>query len=93
MVAATHTTFATHILRLVISLVHSLVTMVVLLSAVRAWSGLQSFSWYVLPVSVAAGFAPMIRWYGSDAFPIGVVYCPAVFLLLRYLGEMISPGF
>ena len=36
MMAATHTTFATHVVRLVIALVLSLVTLVVMLFAVRA---------------------------------------------------------
>ena len=58
MMAARHATFATHVVRLVISLVLSIVTLVVMLLAVRASSALQSFSWYVLPLSVAAGFAP-----------------------------------
>jgi hypothetical protein len=93
MIPATHTTLANHVVRLVISLALSLVTLVVLLLALRASSALQSFSWYVLPLSVAAGFAPMIRWYGRDAFPIGVVYCPAVFFFLRYLGEVIGRRF
>jgi len=64
MMAATHTAFATHVVRLVIALVLSLFTLVVMLFAVRASSALQSFAWYVLPLSVAAGFAPIIRWYG-----------------------------
>ena len=93
MMAATHTTFPTHVVRLVIALVLSLVTLVVMLFAVRASSLLQNVAWYVLPLSVAAGFAPIIRWYGSDAFPIGVIYCPAVFFLLRYLGEVIGREF
>jgi len=90
MVAATQTTFATHAVRLFISLALSLVCVVVLLAAVRASSTLQSFSWYVLPLGVAVGFAPMIRWYGRDAFPIGVLYCPALFFLLRYLAQVIA---
>lgn len=93
MIAATHTTFVTHVVRLVISIALALVTLVVSLLGLRASSVLQSFSWFVLPMSVAAGFAPMIRWYGRDAFPIGVVYCPAVFFLLRYLGEVIGRRF
>jgi FtsH-binding integral membrane protein len=93
MMAATPTTFRTHFVRLVIALVISLVTLVVMLFAVRASSALQTFVWYVLPLSVAAGFAPIIRWYGRDAFPIGVIYCPAVFFLLRYLGEVIGRRF
>ena len=93
MMAATHTTLATHIVRLVIALVLSLVTLVVMLVAVRASSSLQSFVWYVLPLSVAAGFALIIRWYGRDAFPIGVIYCPAVFFLFRYLAEVIGREF
>jgi hypothetical protein len=44
-------------------------------------------------LSVAAGLVPIIRWYGRDAFPIGVIYCPAVFFLLRYLGEVIGREF
>ena len=93
MMAATHATFATHVVRLVIALVLSLVTLVVMLFAVRASTLLQSVAWYVLPLSVAAGLAPIIRWYGRDAFPIGVIYCPAVFFLLRYLGEVIGREF
>ena len=93
MMAATHTTFAVHVVRLGIALVISLVTLLVMLFAVRASSLLQNFAWYVLPLSVAAGFAPIVRWYGRDAFPIGVIYCPAVFFLLRYLGEAIGREF
>jgi hypothetical protein len=63
------------------------------LLAVRAPSALEGFSWYVLPLSVAVGFAPIIRWYGRDAFPIGVLYCPAVFFLLRYLAQVITSGY
>lgn len=92
MIAATHTAFATHVIRLVISLVLSVVTLVVALLAVRASAALQGFSWYVLPLSVAVGFAPIIRWYGRDAFPIGVLYCPAVFFLLRYLAQVLTLG-
>jgi hypothetical protein len=92
MMTATHTAFATHVTRLVISLVLSIVTLVVTLLAVGASSALQAFSWYVLPLSVAVGFAPMIRWYGRDAFPIGVLYCPAVFFLLRYLAQVMTLG-
>ena len=90
MMAATHPTLTTHVVRLVIALLLSLVTLVVLLFAVRAASSLQGFAWFVLPMSVAVGFIPIIRWYGRDAFPIGVIYCPAVFFLLRYLGEVIG---
>jgi hypothetical protein len=93
MMTATHTAFATHAARLVIALVLSIVTLVATLLAVRTSSALQGFSWYVLPLSVAAGLAPIIRWYGRDAFPIGVVYCPAVFFLLRYLAQVMTVGF
>ena len=93
MIAASHRPYATHLVRLVVSLALSLVSLVAMLAGVRASSALQNFSWYVLPLSVAVGFAPMIRWYGRDAFPIGVAYCPVVFLLLRYLGEVISQSY
>lgn len=87
---ATRTPVTTHVVRLLVSLLLSIVTLVVLISSVRAWPTLQGFAWFVLPISVAAGFAPMLRWYGKDAYPIGLVYCPTVFFLLRYLAQFAS---
>lgn len=88
MMAATRTAFATHIIRLLISLVLAAGTLVVAIVSVRAWSTLHGFALWGLPLSVAVGFAPMIRWYGRDAYPIGLVYCPVVFFLLRYLAQI-----
>ncbi len=89
MMPDTQTALATHIARLLISLVISVVTLVVVIVSVRASSTLQGFALFGLPLSVAVGFAPIIRWYGRDAYPIGLVYCPVVFFLLRYLGQFV----
>lgn len=88
MMAATRTAVTTHVVRLLVSLLLSVVTLVVLIALVRASSTLQAFVWFVVPLSVVVGFAPMIRWYGRDAYPIGLVYCPVIFFLLRYLVQI-----
>jgi hypothetical protein len=93
MMATTQTPVTTHVVRLLVSLLLSVVTLIVLIFSVRAWSTLQGFVWFVLPISVAVGFLPLMRWYGRDAYPIGLVYCPAMFFLLRYLGQLVNPAF
>lgn len=90
MMAERQAAVTTHVVRLLVSLLLSVVTLVVLIFSVRAWSTLQGFVWFVLPISVVVGFTPVIRWYGRDAYPIGLVYCPAVFFLLRYLGQFVN---
>ena len=91
MTPAARTAFTTHVVRLLISLVLSFATLVVLMVSLRTWSALRDFTLWALPLSVAVGFAPMMRWYGRDAYPIGLVYCPTVFFLLRYLSPFVRP--
>lgn len=58
---------------------------------VRTTSALDKVVWFIIPISVGIGFVPMWRWYPRDAYPIGLVFCPAVFFLLWYLGARCSP--
>lgn len=86
--AATQAALTTHVVRFLISLVLAVMTLVALIASIRTWYALQGFALWALPLSVAVGFAPIIGWYRRDAYPIGIVYCPAVFFLLRYLAQM-----
>lgn len=43
--------------------------------------------WFIWPLAIGAGYIPLWRWYSRDAYPIGLVFCPAMFFLLRYVYE------
>lgn len=93
MTAATQTALTTHVVRFLTALVLSVVTLIALIVSMRTWSALQSYTLWVLPLSIAVGFAPIIRWYRRDAYPIGLAYCPAMFFFLRYLAQLVVKTF
>ena len=66
-------------------------SLLVLLLLLRTFAFLQTFNWYLGPLSVAIGFVPIFLWYRRDAYPLGLLFCPAAYFLLRYLATLVSP--
>jgi hypothetical protein len=64
--------------------------MIVLL---KASAFVRQFTLFALPVAVIVGLLPLIRWYGRDAYPIGLGYCLIMFFVLRFVGELVQPFF
>ena len=87
MPADSNTTPLTHIARLALAVLISVATLVVLTTVDQTVLRNQPLTWFVSPLAIAAGYVPLWRWYPRDAYPIGLVFCPAMFFLLRYLYE------
>jgi hypothetical protein len=71
----------------------AIAALLLILTLLRFVPVTTQFSWYGLPIAIAAGYVPLWRWYSRDAYPIGLVFCPSMFFLLRAVAEWISPWF
>ena len=80
-----------HIGRIAIAICASLVCLIVLMALLRVSYLFRQITLFVLPISVGVGVLPLIRWYGRDAYPIGLGYCLVMFFVLRFIGEQMRP--
>ena len=71
----------------------SIVALLGIMTLLRFVSFTTQFSWYGAPIAIAAGYVALWRWYPRDAFPIGLVFCPVMFFILRKVAEWASPWF
>lgn len=93
MTPASHSRYATHVMRAVAAIMISIVALLAIMTVLRFVPNTNQFSWYGGPIAIAAGYIPLWRWYPRDAFPIGLVFCPAMFFVLRRVSEWASPWF
>jgi hypothetical protein len=87
MPADSKTTILTHLARFALAVSISIAALVMLMALNRTVLRNQPLTWFISPLAIAAGYVPLWRWYPRDAYPIGLVFCPAMFFLLRYLYE------
>ena len=81
----------THVARMITAAIVSVAVLVASVWGIRTWPSLQWFNLLVVPASIAAGLAPIARWYRRDAFPIGILFVVVMFFLLRWVYERTSP--
>lgn len=81
---------AVHVLRSAVAIAISAASLTILVWLFSGRPRLQSFSWSVIPVCIALGYLPLWRWYPRDAYPIGLVFVPTMFLFLRYFAEKLE---
>jgi hypothetical protein len=91
MARAARPTVAIHVIRAVAAIAISIVALLGIIVLLRFVPFTTQFSWYGWPIAIAAGYVPLWRWYPRDAYPIGLVFCPAMFFLLRYIYEWVGP--
>lgn len=85
--AVTARGFLIHIARVTLAVLISTVVCAVLVTLDRTVLTGQPLLWFIWPLAIGAGYVSLWRWYPRDAYPIGLVFCPAMFFLLRYLYE------
>jgi hypothetical protein len=81
---------AVHVLRSAVAVAISAISLAILVWLFSGRPRLQFFSWGVIPVCIVLGYLPLWRWYPREAYPIGVVFVPTMFLLLRYLAARLE---
>ena len=79
--------FLIHAARVALAVLTSMAALAVLVTLDRTVLSSQPLVWFIWPIAIGAGYIPLWRWYPRDAYPIGLVFCPAMFFLLRYLYE------
>lgn len=86
-------TLAIHVTRIAVATAICILALLAVMVMLRFVSGADRFAWYGLPLSIAAGYAALWRWYPRDAYPIGLAFCPAMFFFLRVVYEWARPWF
>ena len=81
---------AVHVLHAVVAIAISAASLAIFVWLFSGRPRLQFVSWAVIPVCIVPGYLPLWRWYPRNAYPIGVVFVPTMFLLLRYLAEQLE---
>lgn len=76
-----------HTARVALAVAISTATLALLVTLDRTLLRAQPLMWFISPLAIAAGYVPLWRWYPHNAYPIGLVFCPAMFFVLRYLYE------
>ena len=84
---------AIHMLRAAAAIAISIVTLLGIMTLLRFVSSARGFSWYGAPIAIAAGYIPLWRWYPREAYPIGLLFCPLMFFILREFAEWVHPWF
>lgn len=85
--------FAIHVMRAGAAIAISIVALLGIMALLRFVPGTNRFTWFYPPIAIAAGYLPLWRWYARDAYPIGLVFCPVMFFMLREVAEWIYPWF
>jgi hypothetical protein len=80
---------AMHIMRILLAGAVSMLASAAMIWAIRTWSFFDSMTLLVIPIATLLGLLPIIHWYRRDAYPIGLVYCLAMFFLLRWFHQLI----
>jgi hypothetical protein len=83
----------THAIRAAAAIVISIVALLGVMTILRFAPVMERFSWYGVALAIAAGYVPLWRWYRRDAYPIGLVFCPLMFFILRQVYAWASPWF
>ena len=82
-----------HVMRAVAAIAISIVSLLGLLTLLRLAPVTNRYLWFAPAIAIAAGYVPLWRWYPRDAYPIGLVFCPVMFFVLRKVAEWVSPWF
>jgi hypothetical protein len=93
MTSAFRSSFVVHVMRAAAAIAISIVALLGVMAVLRFAPVTTQFSWYGVPIAIAAGYVPLWRWYRRDAYPIGLVFCPLMFFILRGISEWASPWF
>lgn len=80
---------ALHLMRVAAAITISIVVMLGVMALLRFVAASRWLTWYGAPIAIAAGYVPLWRWYPRDAYPIGLVFCPAMFFVLSQLAEWV----
>jgi hypothetical protein len=91
MTMASRSSVAVHVMRVFAAVMISVVALLAVMTFLRFVPNTNQLSWFGPPIAIAAGYVPLWRWYPRDAYPIGLVFCPAMFFLLRYVYEWVAP--
>lgn len=83
----------THVARVAFAVLTSATSFAILIALDRTVLSAYPLVWFIWPVAIGAGYIPLWRWYRRDAYPIGLVFAPAMFFLLRYLYQLVDPWF
>jgi hypothetical protein len=81
---------AVHLIRSLTAIALSLLTFAVLVELHSRASLVRDFTLFVVPVSIAVGYIPLWRWYPRDAYPIGLMFCPAMLVVLVYFHQWLT---
>jgi hypothetical protein len=90
---AGHTSIARQVVRLGVATAMSIAGLIAYVALLRALPHLQVLSLYAIPFSIAVGLLPLLYWYRRDAYPMGLVFCAVMFVILRLLGEQLRRFF
>lgn len=93
MTADSRATLILHVTRISVAITVSIVTLLGVMTLLRFVPITTNFSWFGVPIAIAAGFLPLWRWYAQDAYPIGLVFCPLMFFVLREVATWAYPWF
>ena len=84
---------AIHVVRAVAAITISIVALLAIMALLRLAPVLNRFFWFAPAIPIAAGYVPLWRWYPRNAYPIGLVFCPVMFFVLRKIAEWAYPWF
>jgi hypothetical protein len=76
-----------HVARVVAAILISIAVLIVIVTLDRTVLSRQPLLFLTAPIAIGTGYIPLWRWYPRQAYPIGLVFCPAMFFLLRYVHE------
>lgn len=76
-----------HVARVALAVMISTATFELLVTLDRTILSRHQLLWFIWPLAIGAGYIPLWRWYPRDAYPIGLVFCPAMFFFLKFLHE------
>ena len=79
-----HRSLVVHLGRVAFAVAASMLTFAALVWLLPFSSWIRNITLFVVPMSIAVGYVPLWRWYPRDAYPIGLVFCPAMLFVLLY---------
>lgn len=65
----------------------SIIALLCVMALLRFVPVTTQFSWFAVPIAIAAGFVPLWRWYARDAYPIGLAFCLLMYFILREVAK------
>ncbi len=75
------------VLRFIAAVILASVALLLFAALDRSVPASMRLTLLVLPASILVGFLPLLHWYRRDAYPIGLLFAPAAYYWLRFLGR------